>query len=121
LERAGIRKNLIFLQLYAYRVSSPVPDPSYAQLIGPEVAQFYRGSSKTFEELGNTVFKNVYGDVELLQTYFAHASSYPLSQLRSLYTKIGVSLRAACDRLLTLDQTVFDPAFQSEISSAQQL
>jgi hypothetical protein len=92
MERAGIRKNLAYLQLFAYRVSSPVPDFSYAQMIGPEAAQFYKESSKTFQQLGNTVFKDVYGDVELLQTYFAHASSYPLSQLRSLYTKIGVSL-----------------------------
>jgi hypothetical protein len=81
-------------------------------MIGPEVVDFYRGSTKTFEELENSVFKDVYGDVELLQTYFAHPSSYSLGQLRSLYySQIEVSFRTACHKLMVLEETTFEPAF----------
>jgi hypothetical protein len=111
-----IRKCLTFMSLFAFRIISNHPDPSYANLIGPEALEFYKKSGETYNQLGNVVFRDVYGYVEMLQTYFAHSSSYSLTFLRDLYyNTINLAMQKACDKILMLDQTVFAPYFQKLI------
>jgi hypothetical protein len=116
-----IRKNLMYMSFFSYQTVGPYPNFSYATLIAPEAREFYHLSSQTFNELGNTVFKNVYAYVEMIQAYFVHSSSYPIAFLQQLYeTKISVVLQQACDNILEMDLTVFAPTFRTLISEDQQ-
>ena len=105
-----IRKTLTYLDLFAFRIVTSQMDLSYSTKIANEAILFYQYTDKVFEQLGNTVFSEVYSVTELLQQYFTKPSQYPINYLRDLYyTRISVVLQNACSKIIELDQTVFYP------------
>ena len=87
---------MTYLTLFSYRTIASHPDPSYSQLISPEALKFYKYSTLTYKHLGNEVFKDVYGVVENLQTYFVSPSAYSMTFKRFLYeSSISIDLEKA--------------------------
>ena len=85
-----------------------------------EIVLFYKKSTLTYEQYGNTIFKNIYGYVEMLQIYFSSTSAYPIAMLSDLYfNKISPALEQAYNKILEMDRTTFQPAFAATISSAR--
>ena len=113
-----IRKSLTYLNLFAYRIIAQHPDRSYSTKIGPEAAVFYQYSSKVYQQLGNNVLKDIYGQVEVLQTYFIHPYTYSKTFLRGIYnSKTDSSFTAATNRIMEMMTTIFRPAFFNSIDT----
>ena len=84
------------------------------------IVLFYKKSTLTYEQYGNTIFKNIYGYVEMLQIYFSSTSAYPIAMLSDLYfNKISPALEQAYNKIMEMDLTTFQPAFAATISSAR--
>jgi hypothetical protein len=98
-----VRKNLLYLRLYASQIVSPQPIFFYCSMMEPQIAEFYKLSSRTYEQLGNTVFKDVYATVGIIEAEFVSASPATLTRLRNLYsTNIDAAIRLAAKRIRLL-------------------
>ena len=113
-----VRKNLAYLDLFAYRVVANNTDFSYGSKIAAEALIFYQYSTNTSKQLGNAVFRDVYGATEMLQRYYTQPHLHSISHLRDLYdNKISPTLQQACATIVGLDKTVFEPDFKNNIST----
>ena len=113
-------KSIAYLNLFPHRIAANHSISSYALNVETEIFLFYKKSTLTYEQYGNTIFKNIYGYVEMLQIYFSRTSAYPIALLRDIYfNKISPALEQAYYKILEMDRTIFQPAFAAAISSAR--
>lgn len=70
--------------------------------------------------MGDSVFKNVYAQTELIQKYFTTKNATTQAALTNMYTTISQVLGTATENILNLDRSVFQANFASQIENNRQ-
>lgn len=75
-----------------------------------------------YNELGDLIFRTVYGHIEVLSAKFVRdPGSQPQGSLLAQYSVISESLQSACDKIVKMVSSTFEPSFRDDLAAAKQM